>query len=347
MALTTLKEIMAIMSDNALRVLTHPTVRRAMVIGLTTLGTFLIEPNVMGQIKASQAQTETSDAALPSGPLQNVEPLIIAGGDLLEVQVFATPELSGRVRVDQFGNLKLPLGGNVPVAGLTAAQAGVAIEDRLRSNRIMRDPHVSVSVAEYTSQMVTVLGEVKKAGPVPLYGSQTLYDVLAAAGGPTATAGGSITISHRGDASPPLVVRIHSPNYSAIEHTTHISPGDTVVVSQADLVYVLGAVNRQGSVPMPNGVPLSVLNVLALSSGMTQIAAASKAAIIRQGPNGVVMTINVDLRRVTLRQDADVIMEASDILVVPVSNAKYIEQLILPSIATTAASSAITSVLLR
>jgi polysaccharide biosynthesis/export protein len=339
---------MATMSENSLRLLPRPILRSAAaVLGLVTCGVFLAEPNLAAQVTAPQAPSAALDAEPPTTALMQADPLIIASGDLLQLQVFATPELSGPIRVDQFGNLNLALGGSLHVTGMTAAEASEAIEDRLKSSRIMRDPHVSVAVTQYNSQIVTVVGEVKKPGATFLYGSQSLYDVLGAAGGVTNSAGGTITISHYNDPSPPQVIPIHTPNYSAVEHTTHIRRGDTVVVSQADVVYVIGAVNKQGAIPMPNGAPLSLLNVVSLSSGLTLIAATSKAAIVRQGPNGVIKTVNVDLKRVMQRKDPDILMEASDILVVPVSTGKYLGQLVLPSVASTSLSSVVTSLIVR
>jgi polysaccharide export outer membrane protein len=99
---------------------------------------------------------------LSSGPA--TYPLQIAAGDLLDLSVFDTPELSAKLRVDEHGAVTLPLGGSLSVSGLTAGEAGIAIEERFLRDAILKSPHVSVTVLEYSTQGVTVLGEVKNPG---------------------------------------------------------------------------------------------------------------------------------------------------------------------------------------
>src|ERR1700674_5191719 len=59
--------------------------------------------------------------------------LRISSGDLLEVGVFDTPELSGRLRVNEAGEITIPIAGAVQVSGMTSEEAAVAIENKLRS----------------------------------------------------------------------------------------------------------------------------------------------------------------------------------------------------------------------
>ncbi len=47
------------------------------------------------------------------------EHLLLGAGDLLDVRVFDTPELSGKFRVDNLGQITLPVGGTIKVLGLT------------------------------------------------------------------------------------------------------------------------------------------------------------------------------------------------------------------------------------
>jgi len=292
--------------------------------------------------KVSDAAQATSPPTVPVQP----SPLLLAGGDLLDIQVFNTPELSERSRVDQYGMLNLAVGGSIDVKGLTAAQLGHVIEDHLKASKIMRDPHVKVFVTEYATQGVTVLGEVKKPGPIPLYGTRSLYDILSAAGGVTQNAGSTITISHR-NASTPKVIQVHSANFSEVQQATQINSGDTIVVSQADAVYVVGDVQHQGSFPILNGVPLTVLNVLSLSSGLTPTASGSKATIVRQNSTGDITTIPLNLYKILKQKDPNITMQAADILVVPSSTSKTLVQLALPSVTNSLTSAAVTAAIVR
>ena len=96
---------------------------------------------------AARAAAAQESAASPIAPLgaaavkpassansqDNVPPpLLLDVGDLLDVRVFDTPELSDRLRVDDRGEITLPVAGTVNVKGLTAAQAQSAIEECFR-----------------------------------------------------------------------------------------------------------------------------------------------------------------------------------------------------------------------
>jgi polysaccharide export outer membrane protein len=261
-----------------------------------------------------------------------VKNIPISPGDLLDVQVFNTPELSGRLRVDQTGRITLPLGGDVEARGLTATAAANAIKMRLVSSQIMLHPTVMVNVMEYATEGVTVLGEVRTPGIYTLLGPHSLYDALASAGGATSSAGATITISHAEDADHPVVVKVNTPDYSAEQKATIVEPGDTIVVSKAELVYIVGDVNHSGAFFMQNGQPLTVLDVLSLAQGTTRTSAMSRVSIVRPTPAGGAITIPLNLNKVMKNEEKNVALEAGDILVVPRSGWKSFGMTALPAI---------------
>ena len=269
--------------------------------------------------------------------------LVLGAGDMIEVTVFNTPELTGKLRIDQAGKIELPVGGQVEVAGLTPKQAAAAIEKQLRDQQVMLSPLVSVLISQYATQNLIVLGEIKSPGTYPIFGPHTLYDALAFAGGPTQLQGGTITITHHNDPGHPVVVRVNGPNYSEIQRSTPVFPGDTVVVSQADVIYVVGDVLTPGPLPMPNGRSLSLLNVLALCHGPTQTAAISRAVIIRETATGV-QTIPIDIKGAMKNTAPNPILQASDVLVIPDSGFKKFLQFAFPSATNAAVNAAFLSV---
>ena len=293
-----------------------------------------------GAPSATAQQIIPPATVVPYGPnMTDAGQLVLGPGDLIDVTVFNTPELSGRLRIDQAGSIVLPVGGQVGVAGRTPKQAAEAIEQQLRDQQIMLQPLVSVLIALYATQALTVLGEVKVPGSYPLFGPHTLYDALAIAGGPTPLEGATITVTHHNDPDHPVVVQINTPNYSEIQHSTPVYPGDTVLVSQADVIYVVGDVAAPGALPMPNGRSLTLLNVLALSRGTTPTAAISKAVIIRQTAAGV-QTIPVDIKGAMKNTAPNPILQASDVLVIPDSFIKRFLQFALPSVTSGVVSAA-------
>ena len=103
--------------------------------------------------------------------------------------MFENPDLSGRYRVDEKGDITVPLIGHVHVAGLTADEAAATIEKRYVEGQILlpADSHATVFIAEYATQGITINGEVKSPGVYPALGVHKLNDLIAAAGGITQT----------------------------------------------------------------------------------------------------------------------------------------------------------------
>ncbi|MFJ6023043.1 polysaccharide biosynthesis/export family protein [Brevundimonas sp. NPDC092305] len=109
----------------------------------------------------------------------------IGPADLLKVTVFQVEDLSfDEIRVDASGTLNMPLIGNVQAAGLTPTELSSELEQRLGA-RYLRNPSVSVTVAEAASQKVTIDGAVAKPGVYEMRGRTTLMQAIAMAEGPT------------------------------------------------------------------------------------------------------------------------------------------------------------------
>lgn len=106
----------------------------------------------------------------------------IGTNDLLEVEVFEVAELKRTVRVNDGGQISLPLIGLVRVAGLSPSDAERLIATRY-GEKYLQDPQVSIFIREFTSQRITVDGAVARPGIYPLTGQMTLLRALAMAGG--------------------------------------------------------------------------------------------------------------------------------------------------------------------
>src|SRR6516165_7568153 len=176
------------------------------------------------------AQAPDQAAHGAQNPLPASPSLPISFGDLIQVNVFDSPELSGSLRVDSKGDVDLPLGGTIRLKGLTAAEAGVAIAARLKSAGILLDPHVTVLILEYQSQGVTITGEVRSPGVYPLLGNRTVLDMVATAGGLNENAGKIASVFHRGNPDSVRQVRldvsVQTPG-SIAESDFELLPGDT------------------------------------------------------------------------------------------------------------------------
>ncbi len=270
-----------------------------------------------------QAQVDTAGSAAHTSVPIEAPKLAIGPGDVLDVEVFDTPELSmPTARVSQSGQVILPVLGAVEVAGLNAGQAGQKIETEMRQRGIMLDPQVTVSVVEFTTQGATLLGEVKAPGVYPTFGGRRLLDMIALAGGVTPSAGKIVTIAHRSDPKHPARIAL-VPNALALGEQVNpiILPGDTVVVGKASVVYILGAVNRPGGYLINNNERLSLMQALTMAGGWDKSAALSKARLIRKVPEGH-KELMLDLKHVLDGRQADVALEDGDILFLPESLGK-------------------------
>jgi polysaccharide biosynthesis/export protein len=262
-------------------------------------------------------------------------PLQISSGDLLDLNVFDTPDLSGHFRVDERGEIAVPLAGMIQVSGLTAEQVARGVELRLRQVDILKDPHVSVTVLEFATQGVTVMGEVRNPGVYPLLGARSLLDLISAAGGVTQRAGKTATITHRNDVNNPIVAHIEGAPGESAGVNIDIQPRDTIVVSRAGIVYVTGDVHRPGGFVLENHDQLTVLQAIALAEGTSKTAALSKAKIIRTTAAGRT-EVPISLKKIIASNEPDRTLYDGDILFVPNSGSKSVLQSmaqILPTVA--------------
>lgn len=251
--------------------------------------------------------------------------IVIGPGDVLNIQVFDTPELSMEAaRVSQGGQVTLPVLGIVDLAGLNAIEAAQRIESELRTRGIMVDPRVTVSIVEYSTQGATLLGEVRNPGVYPTFGGHRLLDMIALAGGVAPSAGKLVTIAHRGDPQHPETIML-VPNAQALGEQANpvILPGDTVMVGKAGIIFILGAVNRPGGYLIDNNEQVSLMQALTLAGGWDKAAALSKSRLIRKVPEGHKELI-LDLKRVLNGRQADVSIQNGDILYLPMSVGKTI-----------------------
>lgn len=245
----------------------------------------------------------------------------IGAGDLVEMSVFDTPELSGKLRVSNTGDVILPLVGAIHLQGLKAAEAQTLIRQKLVDGGFLKDPQVTIFIAEYATQGVSVVGEVKNPGIYPAFGSHHLLDYISLAQGLTPLAGTAIVITHSGHPDEPQRVKITAGGAPQAENNPEILPGDTIFVEKTGLVYVVGDVVRPGGFPMDHDEQLSILQAIALAQGVNYTAAKGSARLIRTTASGR-QEIPIDLKKIFASKAVDLAMQDNDILFVPSSAAR-------------------------
>jgi polysaccharide biosynthesis/export protein len=247
----------------------------------------------------------------------------VGAGDLVEMSVFDTPELSGKLRVNNNGDILLPLVGSVHVAGQKPEQAQDIIRQKFIEGGFLKDPQVTIFVTESATQGVSIVGEVHKPGVYPAFGSHHLLDYLSMAEGLTPLAGTTITITHANHPDQPENVMVTSGAAPQPINNPEIMPGDTIFVDRTGIVYVVGDVMRPGGFPMNHDQHLTVLQAVALSLGTNYTAAKSDVRIIRSTAQGR-EEIPVNLKKILASKAPDMPMQDNDILFVPSSAGKNV-----------------------
>lgn len=276
---------------------------------------------------AQQDSTERVGGGAPSslsgGP--NLPAETVGPNDLLGISVYDSPELTRSVRVDSDGAIRLPMVKEpVPVAGLDPAALENAITKALVENNVLVDPLVTVSVLEYRSRPITVVGAVRTPTTFQADGTVTLLDAISRAGGIAQNAGPDILISRSAskvvDTGTPLTVRISVRSLIDTDDPAANIPlqgGDIIRVPQASQLYVVGAVKRPGAFDVSDASGMSVLKVLALCGGLDSYSKHTAFIYRVEAGRGGRTEIPVNVKSILDRKSADVALISNDILYVP------------------------------
>jgi polysaccharide export outer membrane protein len=271
----------------------------------------------------------TASGQQSGNPVPNAAPpLKISSGDLIEVTMFDNQDLSGRFRVDEKGDITVPLIGSVHVEGLTAEGAATLIEQRYVEAQILQpaDSHATVFISEYATQGITVNGEVKSPGVYPALGIRKLNDVISAAGGVTPAAASKVVITHKDNPGNPITVDYNPEALSPVIPDVQIFPGDTLMVPRAGIVYVLGAVARAGGYVLDGRNTLTVEEVMALAGGGGHAPALKRVQLVRTLADGRKEAITIPVNLIYKGQAPDVALKDGDILFVPTSTGKLVTE---------------------
>jgi polysaccharide export outer membrane protein len=289
---------------------------------------------------ASGENTVLAPPALSPSPLP--AGVLIGDGDLLEINVYTVygaADVTQKTRVSNTGKVSLPFVGDVHVAGLTAEKAQDAIQTAFRDGQFMNNPHVSILIDEYATQGVSILGEVNKPSVYPLVAPRRLFDMISEAGGLTARAGRIVLITRRDTPDKPMSVNLTQQGPRS-EANVDIQPGDTIVVSPAGVVYVIGNVTKPGGFTMDNNESMTVMQAIALAEGIKDPAALDRTRLIRKTPTGT-QEIPLRLSKILSAKAPDVPLSAGDVLFIPNSAAKSVARRTAEAILTAATGSVI------
>jgi len=279
-----------------------------------------------GSAAAQQQASPSSQngSVLSLGEGSNLPVERIGRDDLLGITVYDAPELSRNVRVDSEGAIRLPMvKQHINSAGLYPSDLETAIAAALIDEQVLVHPVVTVSVVEYRSRQVTVVGEVKSPTTFQATGRVTLLDAISRAGGINENAGAEILVSRQApgadDKAPPLVQRI--PVHALMTGgdpslNIRLEGGEEIRIPEAGRVFVVGNVKRPGSFLITDGSESSVLKALALSEGLDSYTGHTAYIYRTEAGSGGKSEIPIELNKIMQRKAPDVALMANDILYV-------------------------------
>ncbi|MDP3000770.1 MAG: polysaccharide biosynthesis/export family protein [Bryobacterales bacterium] len=274
-------------------------------------------------VLAQNRPADVVDANMAS--VANLPAQKIAANDLVAVSVYDSPELTRTVRVAADGTIRFPmLTDPLAVTGMLPAQLERAIADALKRERVLVAPVVSVTILEYASRPVSVMGAVKKPLTFQAVGKVTLLDALARAEGLTAEAGPELLLTRppadapNAPVSPVQRIRLKALIDSADPAlNVTLLGGEEIRVPEARRIYVFGNVRKPGAFPVRDGSETSILRMLSLAEGLAPYAA-KRAYIYRAGPDSELrQEIPVELDLILRRKSPDVALQTDDMLYIP------------------------------
>jgi polysaccharide export outer membrane protein len=252
---------------------------------------------VWGQSPSPRPPAATAPAAVsPKSTIDTTatrrSDYVIGPGDVVDITVFNHQDLSGKFAVGSDGSISYPLVGSIRLAGHSLQAAEAAVRDALAAG-FLRQPQLTLTVSEFGSRRVYLIGEVRSPGAIPLTSGLTLLEALAMAGSVTESAGVEVSVI-----SPKAGARVDGPlmpgqpgaartvtlSLSDLQRglsTSNVTleDGDTVFVPKGGEIYVLGQVRTPG--PQPFRQNLTVLQAISIAGGLTDLGASSRVRIIR------------------------------------------------------------------
>ena len=246
----------------------------------------------------------------------------IVANDLISVSVYGEPGLSRIGRVFADGTILMPkLNGPIRVEGLWPREVEAQITRDLVDEQLLVHPLVAVSIVEYASKMISVVGDVKVPGQFTITGPITLLEAMAKSGWTTSDAGPDLLFTRSANEAPKKI------NIEELQRTADpavnvtLTGGELINVPDAPKVWVTGNVTHPQAVPVRKPGDATVLKLVASAEGLTQYY--NKVAYIYRpdpGDGGKRREIAVPLKAIMHRKAQDVQLFADDILLIPDDN---------------------------
>lgn len=288
-----------------------------------------------GLAQAQEQQQQSSAPMRPEAPgldIQGIKSYLLGPGDVLDVRVFGQPDLSSTVQIDSDGNISSLPFLETPIKAKCRTDKQVQKDIATAYSKFINNPQVSVRISERNSrQPATVFGAVRQPTRVEMKRKVRLNELMAVSGGFTERAAGTIQILHteplmcpeageEAEAAPidgtriPLqIIKIAELRAGKADANPVIRPGDYVLVTEAEPVYITGAVNSPGGIYLRDQLMLS--RALAMVGGARKEAKLNDVRVYRQIAGSANQeVISVDVSAIKKNQKPDFLLQPYDVI---------------------------------
>lgn len=267
---------------------------------------------------------------------QGIKDYLLGPGDILDVRVFGQPELNSVAEVDSEGNLSsLPFLDPIRAKCRTEKQVQKDIAEAYK--KYLKSAQISVRIMERKSRTpATVFGAVRQPSQMLMLRAVRLNEVISKSGGLTERASGTIQILHTepvmcpAPGEPvevipedgtvlPRVIKIADLKANVSGANPLIRPGDYVSVTEAEPVYITGAVVNPTGIFMRDKLTLGF--ALDMVGGLKKEAKKTDIIIkrVKEGSDQREI-LHFDLAAIKKNQKPDVLLKAYDVIEVSESS---------------------------
>ncbi|MEM7018218.1 MAG: polysaccharide biosynthesis/export family protein [Pseudomonadota bacterium] len=182
----------------------------------------------------------------------------------------------GPFQIEQSGKIPIPYVGQITAKGRTIAQIRWAIQSQLEGKAI--DPQVVVTLKENASSAVSVIGDVRTGGQIPIsLRGDRILDILARAGGSTTPAGETMVTFIRGKKRATLLLQ---EVYNNEGDNIYVRPDDQIILTHNPQTFTaFGAVQKVGEYPI-KASDVSLVEALGRIGGLNDRRANSTALYV-------------------------------------------------------------------
>ncbi len=250
-----------------------------------------------------------------------VEPgvYLIGPGDILSIQVGGEDDLTGDYEVQASGTIRFPLLDEVRVAGLKPGEAASRLEKLLEKDYFV-DVQMNLTVKEFRSQWVNVLGEVKKPGKYYLKTYTTLMDIISEAGGLGENVSDTIIVQREVEEQGIKVIKTYPVPVNEIIAGTGLLPnmplfsGDTIYIQESQFFFVTGEVTRPGKYQLSED--MTVMEAIAVAGDFGKFANRKNVEIHRKKADGTTDVIEINLPDIRKNKAENIRLEPGDLIVI-------------------------------